>query len=243
MNKLVYICGAVIVIITLGVLFVGLSGPASPAANSTVQTTQAPVTSTQGATNYTMNTTTISSPTTVVGNSSTAPTFGNHTTIIYNSTPTGKSCANLPGYDCYSVKCNIVNSSFTCANASYGYEASKNISELSLSVGQNTGTGWSGFGVAWVPTGTAMSGGVPQATFYVADNSTSNVGTSLQSGQSTFVQLGESALGAKGAAELGSGTIWVCYINSGTLYVGSGCLTSNHQPAQYAEVASINVSS
>ena len=235
MNKLVYVGGVIVVIIILALVFVGLKGtsPSSPANNgaTTQQATTAPA-----SVQSTLNTTTVPYPTTTISNATTAPTQGN-TTLIYNNTPTGKNCANLTGYQCASVQCTSVNSSFTCTGASFGY--SKNMSELSLSVGQNTGSDWSGFGVAFVPTGTAMDEGVPQGvTFYVADNSSSNVGTSLQNGQSTFVQFGQQALGGYGTT-LRNGSIWVCYINSGTLYVANGCTSSGGSPAQYAEVGTV----
>lgn len=234
MNKLVYVVVGIIIIAIVGVVLVG-TGTKSPQNLAPTTLVQTPSQNTSTIQN---NTSTVSYPTTTVGNATTSPTQSNSTVLVYNSTPTGKNCASLSGYQCAAVRCTATNSSFSCTNATYGFSPSQNQSEMSLSIGQNTGTDWSGFGIAYVPQGTAITNGQPTATFYVADNSTSNVGTSLANGQSTFVQLDNDAMG--GTPALRNGTIWVCYINSGILYVGNGCLTSSHLPAFYAQVATVN---
>ena len=85
-----------------------------------------------------------------------------------------------------------------------------------------------------------MSQGTPQNIKYnVADSqSSSNVGTSLQNGANATVKADSGMTGAEYGPNV-NGTIWVCYVNSGILYVGVGCTTSGGIPATYVEVGRI----
>jgi hypothetical protein len=130
---------------------------------------------------------------------------------------------------------------YTCDNVTYSYLQTQNISFMWATISQESGRQWSGFGVGYAPLGTAMSGGIPEIAFNTANaSSTSNVGTLLQSGQNVTVMVDR---GEKGIGALTTGTIWVCYVNSGTLYVGNGCTTAAGVAATYVEIGIVNATS
>ena len=218
MNNLIYVGVAIVIIAIVG--FVILSGHGTTTPASTVATTVAA--STQQ--------TTISS---------TAPASGPTTapsgvTTIYNPATTIPANTALPGC--------TAGSGFSCSNLNYKYNSANNTWTMSVVVGQSTGSQWSGFGVGYAPKGTpASSGSPPQIAFFTANASSSNgVGTLLQSG-ATSPPI---ALSGKGGGSTTSGTLWACYVGSGTLYVGpAGCTTSGGQPAQYLQIATINATS
>ncbi len=217
MNKLVYVA---VVILALAFIAALVSNNSTPSPKSTTSVSQ--VTS-----NY---------PTTLV--TSIANVSYNTTTSV-----TPPACSSLPGYDCAKVKCTPINSTFTCTNATYIYSPTNGTTFLWVTVGQNTGTSWSGFGVGFAPNGTKLNQGVPLNIVYntAASQSTSNVGTSLQDGANATVKADSGKSGAGYGPNI-NGTVWVCYINSGILYVGNGCTTSSRQPSMYAEVGKITTS-
>ncbi len=130
---------------------------------------------------------------------------------------------------------------YTCSNLTYTYFASNGSSAIKVTVGQDTGSMWSSFGIGYAPEGTNISGGVPSGImFYTAnDTSASNVGTSLSSGNTTTLTI-------PAGANLGNstkGTLWVCYVNSGILYVGSTCVAQRGVSATYVAIGTVNAQS
>lgn len=160
--------------------------------------------------------------------------------VSYNTTTVAKapSCSAAPGYSCTYENCASTNSSLSCSNSTYTNSTSK--AYLWVTISQDTGQEWSGYGVAFAPTGTKIVSGTPQGiTYYTADYaSSSNVGTSLQSGDNATVRITIQKTNGAYPNAL-SGTIWACYSNSGILYVGNGCTTSSGLPARYVETGSI----
>ena len=160
--------------------------------------------------------------------------------VSYNTTTVAKapSCSALPGYSCSYESCTSTNSSLSCSNSTYTNSTSD--AYLWATISQDTGREWSGYGVAFAPEGTRIVGGTPQGvTYYTADYaSSSNVGTSLQSGGNATIRIDISKVNGVYPSAL-NGTLWVCYSNSGILYVGNGCTTSSGLPARYVEVGTI----
>ena len=228
---MVYVAVAVVVVLAVAGVVLLNNSPTSPAQ----ATTSVLYTTSTGAN------TGSTSPTSTAGFQSTLVT--SITNVSYNATTsvTPPSCSSLPGYDCVSIKCNPVNSSFACGNATYAYSSTNSTTYLWVTVGQTTGTYWSGWGAAFVPNGTKISQGVPQNIQYntATSQSTSNVGTNMTSGGSSVVKADNGMTGA-GYGKSPSGSVWICYTNSGILYVGVGCTTSNRIPATYVEVGTIS---
>ena len=214
MNKLVYVVAVILVLAVVAVLVSNNSGPSTKGQTSISSVTSGyPSTLVTSITNVSYNTTTSITP---------------------------PSCSSLPGYDCAKVECTQTSSMFTCTNATYIYSPTNGTTYLWVTVGQNTGTSWSGFGVGFAPNGTKLSQGIPLNIAYntAASQSTSNVGTSLQNGANATAKADNGKSGPGYGPSI-NGTIWVCYINSGILYVGNGCTTSSRQPAMYVEVGKI----
>jgi hypothetical protein len=176
-----------------------------------------------------------------LGNASTLVT-STEANVSYNTTTSVKppSCSSLPGYECVQTSCTPINSTFMCGNVTYAYSPINGTTYMWATVGQNTGTYWSGFGAAFVPNGTMMSQGTPQGIrFNVADSqSTSNVGTNMTDGGNATVKI-DNGMSGTGYGLSVNGTVWVCYTNSGILYVGNGCLTGGRVPATYVEIGRI----
>ncbi len=147
---------------------------------------------------------------------STTTVVQSNSTKISNSTPTG----------CTATKY------FICRNLTF------TSSELTVTIGQKTGLNWSSFGLGYAPAGTPINSGVPQGvTFYTANASSSrNVGTSLSNNATVTVQLPISELNAT------KGALWVCYLNSGLVYVGNGCIANagGSGVPSYIEIATVN---
>ncbi len=221
MNKMTYIwIGAVVLIIIAILVFVGgaVSEQSSQTAASTQTTVNLQSTTAISQNSSTTSTTTVKS----TGNN----TYKSTTTMLpSNSIVTGAR----PG-------CTAADY-FGCTNASYS--VSSNSAMLTLRITQNTGTSWSGFGVGFAPNGTGLNGGIPAITFYTSNaSSTSNVGTGLASASPITLQIP-----VKSSSKTALGMIWVCYVNSGILYVGNGCTTSGSIPATYEVVGVVNLTS
>jgi len=239
MNKIIYAVVAVAVLCIVAVLLFG-NNPV-PASQGTTSISSSIQPSTSVAVTSTTNIA-VTSSTSVAVNSSTSIAASSSANVSYNNSTaiTPPTCSSLTGYGCVQITCTPVNSTFTCTNATYAYSQKNGTTYLWVTVGQKTKTSWSSFGVAFVPNGTTMSQGVPQNIEYnVADSqSSSNVGTSLQNGTNATVKADNGMSGESYGLNV-SGTIWVCYVNSRTLYVGVGCTTSGGSPATYVEVGKI----
>ncbi len=200
MNKWVYV-GVILVIIVIGaaaLTYTGTYTGSQPSASTTVAPTTVATTA----------------AVTVATTSAAAPTTANATL---------SPCTGYPGYVCPPTTCTPTINAFTCSNATYLYSPSNSVSDLYISLGQNTGQEWSSFGVGYAPLGTTFAGGVPQITWYTANySSASNVGASLQSGQVVTVKPDNAETG-NGLNVSTKGTVWVCFVNSGLVYVGSTC--------------------
>jgi uncharacterized protein (UPF0333 family) len=219
MNNMTYIgIGVLVVIIIVGaLLFTG----GSSAAKTTATTAQTAASS---------QATTMAPVTSAMMENQTNTTATNNT---YNSTTTivsGNTTTSTSTKGCAASKY------FTCSNVGYAN------GNLSLSITQDTGTSWSAFGVAYAPAGTPISQGTPtNVTFYLVNqSSTSNVGASLA--QNTTATI---SVPVKGAPSLVNGAIWVCYVNSGLVYVGNGCIANGGGGGvpTYVQVATINLTS
>ncbi len=164
---------------------------------------------------------------------STSPAFNNGApNNSYKSTTSvlpSNSSVHTSAYGCTASKY------FMCNNATYEYPGTT-ISYINATIGQNTSEGWSSFGVGYAPQGTAISGGIPHITFYTPNDSSNNVGPSLKTGSTIKVKIPVNGTGAST-----TGTVWACYVNSGVLYVGNGCLTSGGVPATYVAIGILNL--
>jgi len=221
MNNMTYIgIGVLIVIIIVGVLiFTG-------GANSASQTTTA---NSQATTATSSQATTAASPSTTIGGVNTSAannTYKSTTTVLSSNTTivAARGCT--------------ASNYFTCSNVVYSYAGANAVSHINATVGQDTGQGWSGFGIGYAPEGAAVSGGIPEIMFYTASDSVNNVGTSLATGTWVNITIPVTKLGASTI-----GTLWVCYVNSGTLYIGNGCTTSGGSPATYQVLGKVNLTS
>ncbi len=183
-----------------------------------------------------------SSPSTITQNNATTilQVTTSSKNVSYNTTTVAKvpSCSAQPGYNCAYESCMPSNSSLSCSNSTYTNSSSE--AYLWTTISQDTGREWSGYGVAFAPAGTKIVGGTPQGVTYYTANyaSSSNVGTSLQSGSNATVRILVQKVNGSYPRAL-NGTLWVCYSNSGILYVGNGCTTSSGLPARYVEVGTI----
>ncbi len=216
MNNMIYV-GIVIVVLIVAAVFLLGGHPSSPTGSTGTTGT----TGTGGNTSSTGGTGASSQPTTSVASYTTVNPYNTTTTVVpsnltNSSAPSG--CTAAKYYSC----------------GSFSISASK----ISATIGQTTGLNWSSYGVAYAPAGTKMSSGssVPTGiTFYTANaSSTSNVGTSLPTGGTAQITLpGSNTL---------TGSIWVCYVNSGLVYVGNGCVSNGGGAGvpQYVEVATVN---
>ena len=172
--------------------------------------------------------------------SSTATTVGSSAS---QNTSTGTSTVNPYNTTTTAV---VTNTTVSNSTASSGCTAGKYYtctgpifakSSFTVTVGQDTGLNWSSFGIAFAPNGTSISSGVPSGiVFYSANtSSTSNVGTSLPNGSTVNVTL------PLAYANITAGSIWVCYTNSGLVYVGNGCIANGggSKVATYVEIATV----
>lgn len=210
MNKMIYVGVAIVIVIIAGVLLLGSGG--SSANTSTVN---------QSATS--------AATTAATSTATTAATTSISTTInVYNTTTTTVSTS----FNSSSVPSGCTASKYyTCTGLAYSN------SVITATIGEDTGQNWSSYGIAYAPQGTPISEGVPTGIpFYTANaTSTSNVGTSLLSGSTAAFTI---PVSNGGSSVLG--TLWVCYVNSGILYVGNGCTSSGGVPATYVEIGTVN---
>lgn len=146
------------------------------------------------------------------------------TTLPNNSSLSNvtKGCAATTYYGCNNASYSIVN-----GNAS-----------LKVTISQNTGQLWSGYGIGYAPVNSSSSGGVPKIVFYTNATGGSNAGSSLPSG--VPVTLVIPTLGTNTTTV---GALWACYVNSGVLYVGNGCTPQAGVAATYVEIAKLNLTS
>lgn len=161
-------------------------------------------------------------PSTTIAPVSTVNPYNTTTTVV----PSNITVSNSTTSGCTAT------TYYTCSN--FTFSASK----ITATIGENTGLNWSSFGVGYAPQGTAISSGTPtDIAFYSANTSaTNNVGTSLLSGSTANIQIPVSSTSTVG-------TLWVCYVNSGLVYVGSsGCIANGGGSAvpTYVEIATVN---
>lgn len=113
----------------------------------------------------------------------------------YENQTSSSSCSQLGG--------------FTCSDPSYSYSTG----DLSLYVGQNTGSNWTNVQVIFVPAGTNYTNGVPNVDWTTAGNVTGG----LQTGSRAYVTL--PATNPVGVGTKLTGEIWAKYqLNIGGTY-------------------------
>lgn len=197
MNKLVYV-GVLVIIVVIVAAIVGFGGLLSHPGKSSTTTVATTVATTFP---YSTNVTT------------TANTSQNYSAAV---------CSRYSGYDCVPLTC-TAQPGFTCGNVTYLYSPKNGSTYLFARISQQSGQLWSGFGVGYAPNGTFYNGGIPAIAFYNANASSSNVGTQLQSNTPVQV-IADNGLADKFLGATTGGSLWVCYTNSGVIYVGTaGC--------------------
>jgi hypothetical protein len=103
---------------------------------------------------------------------------------------------------------------------------------ISVTVGQSTGTPWTGWAVTYAPSSIPFSGSLPQVAFLL------QTGT-LSSGQSVIVNLPVNGLtGPMPVGTPTSGDIWICYATGSSTITGNtiGSCSGTGQ-IQYAQIA------
>jgi hypothetical protein len=120
----------------------------------------------------------------------------------------------------------IAKSGYICKIPTYGHTTANII----VTLGQNTGTNWTGANFIFVPQGIALTNGIPNIggpAFSTYPANTSLATTPLTAGENLTIYLP-----ATGPVQVGTqlqGTIWVAY----TTTIGG--------PIHYADMASIKV--
>ncbi|MDE1860397.1 MAG: hypothetical protein KGH72_01640 [Candidatus Micrarchaeota archaeon] len=230
MNKMMVGVGVIVVliVIVLAVYLVGSigSGAATTSSPSSTLNPSAPTTIPNA-----VNTT---PPTSIANQSGNQSTQTVPPTSISNQ---GGGAGTTPGGT--KPGCSAT-SGYVCTNASYSI--SNSVATIWATVGQNTGEEWSSFAVGYAPAGTKTVGGIPQnITFYIVNGSstTSNVGTSLQSGSVVKIE----AYNGVGLGSATSGVLWACYVNSGLLYAGHTCFAQGGGAPFYVQLGALNLTS
>jgi len=140
------------------------------------------------------------------------------------------SSSNLLGTAC------IASSGFLCSNPAYGHgvPGSGNwpAGNITISVGQNTGTTWTSANFTFVPIGTSLTAsGLPNIPFnaYPANTYYGSISKGLISGQQVKISLPVYAVnGLISVGKPATGAIWAQY-------------TTSSGVQQYVEVATLNV--
>jgi len=138
-----------------------------------------------------------------------------------------------PGTSSFVATICIPSTGYTCSTPIYSHATG----QLTVTIGQNTGTSWESWGVAYAPTGTGTaSNGSPDVEYYAMNGS-------LGSGMEKTVTLPVSASVPVGS--VASGRIWVCYYTStsaGVVGGMGGCTPANgagQSAVYYAQLATL----
>jgi hypothetical protein len=104
---------------------------------------------------------------------------------------------------------------------------------ISVTLGQTTGTSWASTNIMFVPSGQAVSGGLPVTLTSAAFTAgLGNVMTSgLSSGQSVALLIPDNIIALPTVGTPATGTLWVQYVQS-------SCAACTFQ---YAQIATLNV--
>ncbi len=155
------------------------------------------------------------------------------TTVSAATNTTNTVTTNSTSLSNSSATCTASNSSFSCSDVLFS--ATNRTGQVYATIGQNTGTYWSGFGVGFAPKGTKISGGIPEIAFY-SSAYPNPTGGNLTSGSTVHMLV----YSGSNVTAPTSGTLWACFVNSGTVYVAtSGCSTSGGLPAQYVMIGNV----
>ncbi len=137
----------------------------------------------------------------------------------------------------------IAASGFYCS----GLSLSHTTGQITVTVGQNTGTNWPAYGIAYVPQGWSVdTSGIPKVPAVGQQ-----VGTSLPSGgQLTYTNLavvppgGSSVWGASNAlvGTTTAGSIWMCYGAASATGATFGAVCTG-SPSGWMQIATLTVKS
>ncbi|VVB77118.1 Uncharacterised protein [uncultured archaeon] len=138
----------------------------------------------------------------------------------------------------------IAGSGFYCGGLAYSHTTGN----LIVSLGQNTGTNWTAWGIAYAPQGTDIVADIPKVKFSPINSSDSSARNySLPSGMQVFTR-GNILPASASSIALGtatSGAIWVCFTTaSGVTSINGGegyCTPIGNSTAkvQYAQIATL----